>query len=112
MGSREFRLWAAGCAHVHTDKRRGRLSLVDAITDSEEGGDEGGPSFDWDIMLHLGDLKGNQDTPDDEDAQEVLRQFAASQKHSREDFYNLLGNHDASGPDEPEQMIPMVVSRT
>lgn len=103
MGSKEFRLWATGCAHVHTDKGRGRLSLVDAITDSEEGGDEGGPSFDWDIMLHLGDLKGNQGTPDDEDAQEVLRQFAASQKHPREDFYNLLGNHDASGPDEPEQ---------
>ena len=38
---KEFRLWATGCAHVHTDKRWDRLSLADAITDSEEGGDEG-----------------------------------------------------------------------
>ena len=100
---KEFRLWAAGCAHVHTDKGHGRLSLADAITDSENGGDEGGQSFDWDIMVHLGDLKGNQGTPDDEDGREVLRQFSASRKHPREHFYNVLGNHDASGPDESQQ---------
>ena len=100
---KEFRLWATGCAHVHTDKIHNRLSMTDAITDSEEGGDEGGQSFDWDIMLHLGDLKGEQGTPDDEDGKEVLKQFSSSKKHPREDIYNLLGNHDASGPDEPQQ---------
>ena len=51
MGSKEFRLWATGCAHMHTDKGRGRLSLVDAITDSEEGGDEGGPPGAIDVWL-------------------------------------------------------------
>ena len=98
-----FKLWVGGCSHVHTDMKSGRRSLEDAITDSEQGGDDGGPPFDWDIMLHLGDLKGDQDTPDDEDAALVLEQFAAARKHGREHFYNLLGNHDASGPDEPTQ---------
>jgi len=98
-----FRLWVAACSHVTTDLRHGRRSLEDAITDAEQGGDEGGPPFGWDIMLHLGDLKGDQDTPTDEDGKLVLEQLAAAQEHGREHFYNLLGNHDASGPDEPAQ---------
>jgi len=98
-----FRLWAGGCSHCMTDLARGRESLADAIRQSEQGGHEGGPPFEWDIMVHLGDLVGRQGTPDDEEGQEVLRQFLAAQQHSRAHFYNLLGNHDASGPDEPTQ---------
>jgi len=98
-----FRLWVGGCSHLATDLHFGRESLADAITDSERGGDEGGPAFDWDIMLHLGDLKGAQDTPTDEDGELLRAQTAAAQEHGREHFYHLLGNHDASGPDEPTQ---------
>jgi len=99
-----FRLWAMGCAHVGTDLRvAARESLAEAIFQSEHGGQEGGPSFRWDIALHLGDLSGTQTGPDDDEGQEAVRQFAAAQKHRREDFYNLLGNHDASGPGEPCQ---------
>lgn len=98
-----FRLWVGGCSHLATDLHFGRESLADAITDSERGGDEGGPAFDWDIMLHLGDLKGGQDTPTDEDGELFLAQTATALKHGREHFYHLLGNHDASGPDEPTQ---------
>jgi hypothetical protein len=92
-----------GCAHVGTDLRHGRESLAEAIRHSERGGDEGGPPFGWDIALHLGDLSGSQTPPGDEEGREVVRQFAASQEHPREHFYNLLGNHDASGADEPCQ---------
>ena len=98
-----FRLWAAGCAHCMTDLAHGRESLAEAIRQTEHGGDEGGPAFEWDIMVHLGDLVGRQGTPDDEEGEEVLRQFLASEEHPREHFYNLLGNHDASGPNEPTQ---------
>jgi hypothetical protein len=99
-----FRLWATGCAHVGTDLRvAGRESLAEAIRQSEEGGSDGGPPFEWDIALHLGDLSGSQTGPDDDEGREALRQFAASREHPREHFYNLLGNHDASGPDEPCQ---------
>ena len=99
-----FRLWAMGCSHVGTDLRvSGRESLADAIRQSECGGSEGGRPFEWDIAVHLGDLSGNQSSPTDQEGQEVIRQFAAAGKHSREHFYNLLGNHDASGPDEPCQ---------
>ena len=102
--SRIFRLWATGCAHVGTDlSEGGRESLAEAIRQSEQGGSEGGPPFDWDIALHLGDLSGSQTPPEDEEGQEVVRQFAASRQHPREHFYNLVGNHDASGPDEPCQ---------
>ena len=100
---KQFRLWACGDSHVGTDQRHGRESLADSIRQSEFGGDEGEPAFDWDIALHVGDLSGNQGSPDDEEGHEVVRQFAAAKKHRREDFYNLAGNHDASGPGEPTQ---------
>ncbi len=98
---RVFHVWAMGCSHVGTDKRVGkRESLAEAIRHSESGGNQDGPPFDWDIAVHLGDLSGTQTTPDDEEGREVVRQFAAAKKHRREDFYNIAGNHDASGPDE------------
>jgi len=101
--SKLFRLWVTGCAHVGTDKRHGRESLADAIRQSERGGEEGGPPFEWDVAFHLGDLSGTQTGPDDDEGREVVRQFSAAENHRREDFYNLCGNHDASGPDEPCQ---------
>jgi len=105
MGDKShFQVWVAGCSHVGTDLRvAGRESLADAIRQAERGGDEGGPPFDWHIALNLGDFSGSQTPPDDEEGREVIRQFAASGKHPREDFYCVVGNHDASGPDEPCQ---------
>lgn len=95
-GAKVFRLWSMGCAHVGTDMRRGRReSLAEAIRQSERGGRQGGPAFDWDIAIHVGDLSGTQGTPDDDEGREVVRQFTAAEKHRREDFYNLAGNHDA-----------------
>jgi hypothetical protein len=97
-----FRLWVMGCSHVGTDLRVGkRESLAEAIRQSEEGGKEGGPSFDWDIALNLGDLSGSQGPPTDEEGPEIVRQFAVARKHRREQFYDLAGNHDASGPGQP-----------
>lgn len=99
-----FRLWACGDCHVHTDIRFGYESLITAIRQSEFGDEElGGPPIDWDIAVHVGDTCGGQLPPTDEEGEEVIRQFGALQKHRREDVYNLLGNHDASGPGEPTQ---------
>ena len=104
MGNGQFRLWASGCCHVGTDLSAAqRESLADAIRQSEQGGDEGGPAFDWDVALHLGDFSGTQTPPDDAEGKEVVRQFGAVAKHRREDFYCVVGNHDASGADEPCQ---------
>ena len=100
---RQFRLWACGDSHVGTDLKKKRESLAEAIRQSEFGGDEGGPAFDWDIAVHVGDLSGNQGSPDDEEGREVIKQFSALTKHRREDVYNLAGNHDASGPGEETQ---------
>ncbi len=98
-----FRVWAASDSHIHTDLKYGYESIAEAIRHSEFGGEGGGPAFEWDIMLHLGDLKGSsadgQGLPTDEDGVEVVRQFTSAKKHRREQIYNLLGNHDAS----PEQ---------
>jgi len=50
MAATTFKLWAFGDAHVGTDLKRGnRESLADALRQSEFGGEEGGPPFDWDI---------------------------------------------------------------
>ena len=98
-----LRLWVSGCAHVGTDLRFGRESLAEAIRQSEQGGAEGGPPFEWDVALHLGDFSGSQEPPGDEEGAEVVRQLGALRRHRREDVYTLVGNHDASGPDEPPE---------
>lgn len=101
--SDQFRLWAFGDAHVGTDKAHGRASLADAIRHSEYGGDEGGPAFDWDIALDVGDMSGRHlELPSDEEGLEIRRQFDTMTRHRREDVYSLCGNHDRSGLDEPE----------
>ena len=99
--TKQFHIWAAGDSHVGTDIRRGRTSLADALRQSE--GDGGSEPFDWDIMLDVGDLSGSQGPPDDHEGQLVHEQYAVLKKHRREQIYNILGNHDASGPDEDTQ---------
>jgi len=101
--SKQFRVWAAGDSHVGTDKRNGRLSLHDSLKQSEFGSDDGGPAFDWDIMIDIGDLSGSQTPPDDEEGAEVVSQYSVMKKHHRSQIYNIVGNHDASGEDEPTQ---------
>jgi hypothetical protein len=91
-----------GCSHVGTDLRAGkRESLAEAIRHSEEGGKDGGPPFDWDIAVHLGDLSGAQTPPTEEEGEIVVCQFAAARKHRREQIYDIAGNHDASGAGQP-----------
>ncbi|MDI3313733.1 MAG: metallophosphoesterase [Mycobacterium sp.] len=99
----QFRLWAFGDAHVGTDKRFGRNSLAEAISQSEFGGSEGGPPYSWDIAIDVGDMSGaHYSLPDDAEGLEVRRQFSALQTHRREDVYSVCGNHDRSGLSEPE----------
>lgn len=98
---RQFRLWAVGDAHVGTDIARKRESLADAIRQAEHGGEGGAPPFDWDIAINVGDFSGNQGPPEDDEGREVVRQYAGLTKHRREDFYDIAGNHDASGQGQP-----------
>jgi hypothetical protein len=95
-------LWTFSDAHVGTDASHGRRSLSDAIRHSEQGGDEGGPEFDWDLALDLGDMSGGQAPPQDDEGREVVEQFNEGLRvHAREQVYSLGGNHDRSAPDEP-----------
>jgi hypothetical protein len=88
-------LWTFSDAHVGTDLRHGRESLADALADAEN-------EFDWDLALDLGDMSGGQATPQDEEGEEVVRQFAKGlTRHAREQIYSLGGNHDRSGLNEP-----------
>lgn len=98
---KQFRIWAIGDPHVESDLKRGRESLADAIRQSEQGGKDGAPPFDWDIAINVGDFSGNQGPPEDDEGREVVRQFGALKKHRREDFYDIAGNHDASGQGMP-----------
>lgn len=99
-----FRVWASSCSHINKDLAwSGYESLAEAIRQSEMGGREGGPPFSWDVALHLGDFSASQTPPTDEEGPEVVRQLNASSHHLREHFYCVVGNHDASGPDEPTQ---------
>ena len=101
MSSGTFSLWVFGDAHVGTDLKRGRESLADALRTSEQGGEDGGPPFDWDMAVDIGDMSGDQGLPEDDEGREVVRQFAALCRHPREDIYDVCGNHDRSGLHEP-----------
>ncbi|NKB68881.1 MAG: hypothetical protein GKR89_17585 [Candidatus Latescibacteria bacterium] len=103
MSDQNLNLWAFGDAHVGTDlNRANRRSLATALQTSEHGGPAGGPPFNWDIAIDIGDMSGGQDVPHDEEGREVVEQLAVLEKHRREDIYSICGNHDRSGLDEPE----------
>jgi hypothetical protein len=94
---RTFHVWVFADAHVGTDKAHGRDSLATALQQSETE-----TGFAWDIALDLGDVSGAQDTPKDDEGKELVRQFGVLRRHSREQIYDLSGNHDRSGLDEPQ----------
>jgi hypothetical protein len=96
-----FGVWVFGDAHVGTDLRRGRESLAGALRASERGGEHGGPAFDWEIAIDVGDMSGGQGVPEDGEGAEVVRQFTALRDHRREAVYSVCGNHDRSGLNEP-----------
>ena len=91
-----FNLWAFGDAHVGTDLRRaGRESLAETIRQVE-----GADGFGWDIAVDVGDSSGGQAVPEDDEGEELVRQYGALTRHRREEIYNVCGNHDRSGLDE------------
>lgn len=95
-------LWAFGDAHVGTDLRFGRTSLADALQQSEQGGDDGGPSFPWDLAINVGDLSGAQGPLTDDEGREVVKQFSVLKHHRREQIYDISGNHDRDAVGEPD----------
>lgn len=101
MQSEIFKLWVFGDAHVGTDLKRGRESLSEALRTSEFGDRSGGPPFDWEIAIDVGDMSGGQLVPEDAEGEEIVRQFSVLKKHPREAVYSVCGNHDRSGLDEP-----------
>jgi hypothetical protein len=94
-----FRVWVFSDAHVGSDKEHGRDSLAEALRQSESVG-----GFQWQIALDLGDISGSssQGTAKDSEGEEIVRQFGVLKQHHREEIYNLGGNHDRSGLDEPQ----------
>ena len=93
---RQFRVWVFGDTHVSTDSEHGRESLAEALRQSEFGGEDGGPPFDWDIAINLGDYAGGFGVPSDEEGVEIIQQFGVLQHHRREQIYSVAGNHDAT----------------
>ena len=90
-----FNVWAVACSHVHSDLKHGRRSLAEPIEQSEFGGAEGGPPFDWDILLHLGDISGTQTPPSDEDGPPVLSGLA--ERPTRRSRDAASGESDTQG---------------
>ena len=91
-----------GDPHVARDLHFGRESLADALRQSESGGEDGGPPFDWDFAVCVGDYSGEHGVPQDPEGEEIVRQFAVLKNHRREQVYSICGNHDRSGRDEPD----------
>lgn len=94
---RRFRVWVFGDAHLHGEKGHyKRESLAEPIRQSESPG-----GFEWDIALNIGDLCGRHPLPDDEEGLEVVRQYGALRQHQREQVYDICGNEDRSGLQQP-----------
>jgi len=47
-------------------------------------------------------MSGGQTVPEDDEGEEMVRQFGTLSHHRREDIYSVCGNHDRSGLAEPE----------
>jgi hypothetical protein len=94
-----FRVWVFSDAHVGSDKEHGRDSLAEALRQSESV-----RGFQWQIAVDLGDISGSssQGVPKDSEGEEIVRQFGVLKQHHREQIYDLAGNHDRSGLDEPQ----------
>jgi hypothetical protein len=93
-----FRIWAFGDAHVGTDLKQGRESLAGAFRQSEANA----ACFEWNIAVDVGDNSGGQKVPEDGEGRELVRQYGALTRHTRETIYSVCGNHDRSGLTEPE----------
>jgi hypothetical protein len=102
MDKHQFQLWAMGDAHVGRDLEHGRKSLAEALHQSEFGGAEGGPAFDWDIAVNVGDYSGEHGSPKDWEGEEIVQQFSVLRQHRREQIYSVCGNHDRNALDEPQ----------
>lgn len=100
--TKAWNLWAFGDAHVGTDLRFKRESLADALRQSEQGGNQGGPKFAWDLAINVGDLSGAQGPLTADEAHEVHRQFGVLREHTREQIYDISGNHDRNPVGEPD----------
>ena len=92
-----LRVWVFSDAHVGADQAHGRESLAEALRQSESP-----VGFSWDVALDLGDMSAEIGTPKDAEGAEIVRQFGVLTKHRREQIYDLSGNHDRSGLDEPQ----------
>ena len=101
-GALQLRLWAQGDAHVGRDLEFGRTSLSDALSQSEKGGDLGGPPFEWNFPINVGDYCGYRDLPSDAEGAEIINQFGVLETHRREQIYSLSGNHDRNGLHQPD----------
>jgi hypothetical protein len=97
--AKKFRVWVFSDAHVGRDEKygNGRESLAEALQQSESQS-----GFDWDIALDLGDMSGDVGLPKDPEGAEIVRQFGTLKNHRREQIYDLSGNHDRNGLDEPQ----------
>ena len=91
----DFTVWGLSDAHIQTnlDLTPPFRSLESAITDSLQGGSQGGPSFAWDIGVIAGDYTGRQQCPGDPDGQELVDQFMGAGVDPSL-FYGVIGNHD------------------
>jgi hypothetical protein len=109
---RAFSVWVFSDAHVGSDLRGSGRLRSDAVTSAPDGreslatalrqSEDATSGFPWDIALDLGDLSGAQGTPKDEEGKEIVRQFGVLKHHKREQIYDISGNHDRSGLDEPQ----------
>ncbi len=92
--SEAFSIWVIGDAHVHTEINNDYSSLQASITDSLRGGDEGGASFKWDIILNTGDFTGKQACPSDKQGATVVKQYEVTGFDPNR-MYSVIGNHDS-----------------
>jgi hypothetical protein len=109
---RTFSVWVFSDAHVGSDLRGSNHLRSDAVTPGPDGrqslatalrqSEDPARGFPWDIALDLGDLSGAQGTPKDEEGKEIVRQFSVLKRHKRAQIYDISGNHDRSGLDEPQ----------
>jgi hypothetical protein len=107
-----FNLWVISDPHVGTDKamstavQHGMVGFTPPPVHMEIPGGGTAPIGERQCHRRAADpvghraqswrLRGVLGRPEDEQGQEVIRQYAVLTQHRREQIYNIAGNHDAS----------------
>ncbi len=87
-----FNVWLTTCSHLIGPT--GNPQSLKLAIDQSRGLHSGAPSFDWDILIDVGDWTASQAPPGHEEGEALAQCLNRSLGEDRGRFFTVSGNHD------------------